>query len=36
MAGCHDAITAEDIILIDYQTIMRDVTVNNINESELY
>lgn len=37
MSGCHDAITAEDgVVLIDYQTIMREVTPNNINESELY
>jgi uncharacterized membrane protein len=37
MSGCHDAITAEEgVVLIDYQTIMREVTPNNINESELY
>jgi uncharacterized membrane protein len=37
MSGCHDAITAEDdIILTDYNGIMKEVTPNDPNNSELY
>ncbi len=37
MSGCHDAITAEDgVILTNYESIMREVTPNNLAESELY
>ncbi|MFK7950038.1 MAG: hypothetical protein AB8G11_20780 [Saprospiraceae bacterium] len=37
MRGCHDAITAEDnVVLIDYESIMREVTPYDVNDSELY
>lgn len=37
MSGCHDEITAEDdVILTNYDDIMREVTPYDLNESELY
>lgn len=37
MSGCHDAITAEDgVVLTDYNSIMREVTPYDVNDSELY
>lgn len=36
-SGCHDATTAEDDIVLDsYDNIMKEVTPNDINDSELY
>jgi len=36
-SGCHDAATAEEgVVLTDYQKIMKEVTPNSPNDSELY
>lgn len=36
-SGCHDAISAEDGVILDsYENVMRDVVPGNPNESELY